>query len=99
METARRTAPEVAGVEMSGIDKADPKAGGTYRAATYRGALAAVIILSVLVVLALIAVAAGFVRQYRLHRAASAAGTTDAGAAARITLGPGAHILSAGVDS
>ncbi|HWC62434.1 MAG TPA: hypothetical protein VG501_02350 [Rhizomicrobium sp.] len=78
---------------MSGIDKVDPKASGTYRAA-----LAAVILLSVLLVLALAAVAAGFVRQYRLHMAASPAGTV-AGAAAHITLTPGAHILSAGVDS
>jgi hypothetical protein len=78
---------------VSGID--NPKASGTYRAA-----LAAVIILSVLVVLALIAVAAGFVRQYRLHLAASSGGGAPAaGAAASITLAPGARILSAGADS
>jgi hypothetical protein len=76
---------------VSGIDKADPKVSGTYRAA-----LAAVIILSVLLVLALVAVAAGFARQYRLYRADRP--SLD-GAAASVSLAPDAHILSAAADS
>jgi hypothetical protein len=75
---------------------ADPRSNGTYRAA-----LAAVIILSVLLAAGLIAVAAGFVRQYRLYQAHHAApmGELVEGAAARVILAPGAHIVSAGTDS
>lgn len=88
---------------MADIDKGDPK-----RTATYRAALAAVIILSVLLVVALVAVVAGFVRQARLYQASHAAASAApmaaiplAGmpAAAEMTLAPGAHILSATTDS
>jgi hypothetical protein len=78
--------------------EADPRSSGTYRAA-----LAAVIILSVLLVAGLIAVAAGFVRQYRLyqarHPAPMAIAGTVSGAAASIVLAPGAHIVSATADA
>ena len=78
--------------------EADPRSSGTYRAA-----LAAVIILSVLLVAGLVAVAAGFVRQYRLyqarHPAPMAVTGTGAGAAASIILAPGAHIVSATSDA
>jgi len=67
--------------------------------ATYRAALAAVIILSVLMVLAIIALAVGFVRQYRIYQQdrAPAAVTSDAGAS--LQLAPGAHIVSASADA
>ena len=77
--------------------EADPRSSGTYRAA-----LAAVIILSVLLVAGLVAVAAGFVRQYRLyqaHHAAPTAGRHPSGAAASVILAPGAHIVSAATDA
>jgi hypothetical protein len=79
--------------------EADPRSSGTYRAA-----LAAVIILSVLLVAGLVAVAAGFVRQYRLYQAHHAAPTAEAsipdtGAAARVILAPGAHIVSATTEA
>jgi hypothetical protein len=78
--------------------EADPRSSGTYRAA-----LAAVIILSVLLVAGLVAVAAGFVRQYRLyqarHPAPMAVTGTAAGAAVRVILAPGAHIVSATSDA
>jgi hypothetical protein len=79
--------------------EADPRSSGTYRAA-----LAAVIILSVLLVAGLVAVAAGFVRQYRLYQAHHAApiaeaSIPDTGAATRVILAPGAHIVSAATDS
>jgi hypothetical protein len=73
--------------------EADPRSSGTYRAA-----LAAVIILSVLLALGLVAVAAGFVRQYRLYQArhpAPMVPMTVTGAAASVILAPGAHIVSA----
>jgi hypothetical protein len=72
--------------------EADPRSSGTYRAA-----LAAVIILSVLLALGLVAVAAGFVRQYRLYQARHPAPMAMAvtGAAASVILAPGAHIVSA----
>jgi len=79
--------------------EADPRSSGTYRAA-----LAAVIILSVLLVVGLVAVAAGFVRQYRLYQArhpAPMAATAVAadGAAVRVMLAPGAHIVSMATDA
>jgi hypothetical protein len=80
--------------------EADPRSSGTYRAA-----LAAVIILSVLLVAGLVAVAAGFVRQYRLYQArhpapmAAAAIAVEGSAAVRVTLAPGAHIVSAAADA
>ena len=67
----------------------------TRSAGTYRAALAAVIILSLLLVLGVIAVAIGFVRQYRLYRA----NQTGLTAAAGLALAPGAHILSASTDA
>jgi hypothetical protein len=75
--------------------EADPRSSGTYRAA-----LAAVIILSVLLALGLVAVAAGFVRQYRLYQARhpapmAAAPMAVTGAAASVILAPGARIVSA----
>jgi hypothetical protein len=78
--------------------EADPRSSGSYRAA-----LAAVIILSVLLVAGLIAVAAGFVRQYRLyqahHPAPMAVTGTGTNAAASVILAPGAHIVSATSDA
>jgi amino acid transporter len=73
--------------------EADPRSSGTYRAA-----LAAVIILSVLLVAGLVAVAAGFVRQYRLYQAHHTEPSTAPGAAASVILAPGAHIVSAATD-
>ncbi len=75
---------------MSDINQIDPKNSGTYRAAR-----AAVIILSILLVLGVIALAAGFVRQYRLYQARQPA---PIGAAVRVTLAPGAHIVSAAAE-
>ena len=78
--------------------EADPRSSGTYRAA-----LAAVIILSVLLVAGLVAVAAGFVRQYRLyqahHPAPMAVTGTGPHAAASVIMAPGAHIVSATSDA
>ncbi len=74
--------------------EADPRSSGTYRAA-----LAAVIILSVLLVAGLVAVAAGFVRQYRLYQAHHAPPMAVTGAAASVILAPGAHIVSAATDA
>ena len=68
---------------MADIGRTDLKANGTYRAT-----LAAVILLSVLLGLALIALALGFVRQYRLYRA-------DRNGPVSLQLAPGAHIVSA----
>jgi hypothetical protein len=80
---------------VSGIDEADPKG-----RATYRAALAAVIILSGLFVLGLIALAVGMVRQYQIHLSGHGSGqAAPAGAAASITLAPGAHIVSAATES
>jgi hypothetical protein len=76
---------------VSDIKQADPKS-----RATYRAALAAVIILSSLILLGLIALAAGMVRQYRIHLSGEAA---PAETAASITLAPGAHIVSATTDA
>jgi hypothetical protein len=58
--------------------------------------MAAVIILSTLLALALIALVAGLARQYRLYQADQ---PEPAGAAARVTLAPGAHIVSAATES
>lgn len=78
--------------------EADPRSSGSYRAA-----LAAVIILSVLLVAGLVAVAAGFARQYRLyqarHPAPMATAATPDGAAVRVMLAPGAHIVSAAAEA
>jgi hypothetical protein len=81
--------------------EADPRSSGSYRAA-----LTAVIILSVLLVAGLAAVAAGFVRQYRLYQARhpapmAAVATMPAvgGAAASVILAPGAHIVSVATDA
>ena len=82
---------------MADIDKADPR-----RSATYRAALAAVIILSLLLVLALIAVVAGFVRQARIYqagRAAPPAIAATAAAAVHLQLAPGARIVSSETQS
>ena len=68
---------------MADIGNKDLKASGTYRAT-----LAAVILLSVLLGLAVIALAAGFVRQYRLYQA-------DQNGPVSLQLAPGAHIISA----
>jgi hypothetical protein len=73
--------------------EADPRSSGTYRAA-----LAAVMLLSVLLVAGLVAVAAGFVRQYRLYQAHHPAPMASADAAVSVILAPGAHIISAATD-
>ena len=49
--------------------------------------------------LAVIALALGFVRQYRLYQADQPVSAPAAGAAAAIQLAPGAHILSAATDA
>jgi len=68
--------------------------------ATYRAARLAVIILTTLLALAFIALVAGFLRQYRIwHAARQAAAPAASGAAASITLAPGARIVSAAVAS
>lgn len=72
---------------MADIGNKDLKANRTYRAT-----LAAVILLSALMGLALIALALGFVRQYRLYRA-------DQNGPVSLQLAPGAHILSATTDA
>ena len=64
--------------------EADPRSSGTYRAA-----LAAVIILSVLLAAGLVAVAAGFVRQYRLYQAHHAEPMAPAGASVSVILATG----------
>jgi predicted homoserine dehydrogenase-like protein len=76
---------------VSDINRADPKRSGTYRAA-----MAAVIILSTLLALALIGLVAGLVRQYRLYQGDQPA---SVGEAVRVTLAPGARIVSAGTES
>lgn len=72
---------------MADIGKTDLKANGTYRAT-----LAAVILLSVLLGLAVIALALGFVRQYRLYQA-------DRNGPVSLQLAPGAHIVSANIEA
>ncbi len=72
---------------MADIGKTNLKGSGTYRAT-----LAAVIFLSALMGLALIALALGFMRQYRLYRA-------DQSGPVSLQLAPGAHILSATTDA
>src|SRR5262249_48615581 len=64
--------------------------------ATYRAALAAVIILSLLLAAAIVGVAMGFMRQYRLMHQVGASGPVSAG---NIQLPPGAHIVSSSTDS
>ena len=71
---------------MADIGKTNLKGSGTYRAT-----LAAVIFLSALMGLALIALALGFMRQYRLYRA-------DQNGPVSLQLAPGAHIVSAGIE-
>jgi hypothetical protein len=66
---------------------------------TYRAALAAVIILSALLALAIIALAVGFVRQYRLYQQDQVPATVTGEAAASLQLAPGAHIVSASTDA
>jgi hypothetical protein len=70
---------------------------GSKSRATYRAALAAVIILSVLLAAAIVAVVFGFIRQYRLYsesRTAAANHTSIPSYAIR-QLTPGARVLSA----
>jgi hypothetical protein len=73
--------------------KAQGNGGGTYRAA-----LAAVIILSALLAAAIVALAMGFVRQYRLYQQDQAPAAVTGEAAASLQLAPGAHIVSASTD-
>jgi uncharacterized protein with FMN-binding domain len=61
--------------------------------------LVAVIILSALLVAAIIALAAGFVRQYRLYQEDQAPAASTGEAAASLQLAPGAHIISASSDA
>lgn len=84
--------------DMSVHDKAPPPA------TSRRTAWVIVIIMSTLFVLALLATIWGFVRQAQLFMRARAAATTHAtaapaGAAATITLAPGARIVSASTDA
>jgi hypothetical protein len=72
---------------MADIGNKDLKANRTYRAT-----LAAVIFLSALMGLALIALALGFMRQYRLYQA-------DRNGPVSLQLAPGAHIVSAGIEA
>jgi hypothetical protein len=72
---------------------------GSKSQGTYRAALVAVIILSVLLVGAMIALAAGFVRQYRLYQKDQAPAVAAGEAAASLQLAPGAHIISASSDA
>ena len=61
--------------------------------------MAAVIILSVLMAAAIIALALGFVRQYRLYQQDQAPAAVTGDAAASLQLAPGAHIVSASTDA
>ena len=72
---------------------------GSKTQGTYRAALAAVIILSALLVAAIIALAAGFVRQYRLYQQDQAPAGVAGETAASLQLAPGAHIVSATTDA
>jgi hypothetical protein len=66
----------------------------------YRRARLAVVILTTLLVLGVVALVVGFVRQARLMMQSHAVRTTlSEGAAAMVTLAPGARILSAGTDA
>ena len=77
---------------------ADIEDAGSKSRATYRAALAAVIILSVLLALAIVGVAFGFIRQYRLlHQAHAPA--PGAVSATNVQLPPGAHIVSSSTES
>ena len=65
------------------------------RGATYRAALAAVIILSVLLVAGVVALVIGFMRQYEIYQSGHAGAAPRAGMApALVELEPGAHIVS-----
>ena len=66
---------------------------------TYRAALAAVIILSILIVAAIIALAVGFMRQYRIYQQDHAPASAPPEVAASLQLAPGAHIVSASTDA
>jgi hypothetical protein len=72
---------------------------GSKSQGTYRAALAAVIILSVLMAAAIIALALGFVRQYRLYQQDQAPAAVTGDAAASLQLAPGAHIVPASTDA
>jgi hypothetical protein len=86
---------EVWVADINAGSKTQGNGGGTYRAA-----LAAVIILSVLLAAAIIALAVGFMHQYRLYQQDQApAATTSAVSAAAVQLAPGAHIVSASTDA
>jgi hypothetical protein len=69
---------------------------GSKSRATYRAALAAVIILSVLLAAAIVGVAMGFVRQYRLLHPGRTPGAVSAGT---VQLPPGAHIVSSSTEA
>src|ERR1700761_7682827 len=74
-------------------------AANTTKSPGYRAAMAAVIILSGLLLVGVIALVAGFARQYRLMHADAPQQAAAVPSAVSLTLGPGAHIVSASSDA